>query len=100
MKHLEMNLQNGVILKEEFPVGVYSKHKNTLVISIPPHLIVTDGESLKDKNVFEYFQEKYKEIVDYVVDNKILTMSKLKIKHAAHLDVGYMERDTYKMKHV
>lgn len=95
-----MNLQNGVILKEKFPVGVYSKHKNTLVISIPPQLIVTDGESLKDKNVFEYFQEKYKEIIDYVVDKKILTRSKLKIKHATSLNVGYMEHNTYKLKHV
>ena len=95
-----MNLQDGVIFQENFPVGVYSKHKNTLVISIPPQLVVTDGESLKDKNVFELFSEKTKEIIDYVVDNGILSRLNLKVKDGLHFSVGYMEPTTYKMKHV
>lgn len=89
MKHLEFNLQDGVILKEDFPIGVYSKHKNTLVISNPPQFIATD-KSVKDK-----------EVIDYVLDNKILSRSiKLKVKHSTCLSVGYMTQDTFQLKHI
>ena len=89
MTHLEFNLQDGVILKENFPVGVYSKHKNTLVISNPTQLIAMD------KSV------KGKEVIDYVLDNGILTKSKkLKVKFSTCLSVGYMTTKTFKMKHI
>ena len=89
MTHLDFNLQNGVILKENFPIGVYSKHKNTLVINNPTHLIAL-GKSIKDK-----------EVIDYVLDNGILSRStNLKVKHAASLNVGYMTNRTFKMKHI
>lgn len=89
MKHLEFNLQDGVILKEDFPIGVYSKHKNTLVISNPIQFIGTD-KSVEDK-----------EVINYVLDNEILSRSiKLKVKHSTCLSVGYMTNDTYKIKHI
>ena len=87
MTHLEFNLQNGVILNENFPVGVYSKHKNTLIINNPAQLI-SMGKSVKDK-----------EVIDYVLDNGILTKStKLKVKHSSSLTVGYMTKKKFKLK--
>jgi hypothetical protein len=89
MKHLEINLQNGVIIKENYPIAVYSKHKNTLVITNPPQLIATD-KSVKDQ-----------EVINYVLDNGILSrLTNLNVKHAASLNVGYMTNGTFKMKHV
>ena len=89
MTHLELNLQNGVILKENLAIGVYSKHKNTLVICHPPQLIAM-GLSVKDK-----------EVLDYVLDNGILTKStQVKVKYSSCLTVGYMTNRTFKMKHI
>jgi hypothetical protein len=89
MKHLEINLQNGIIFKENYPIGVYSKHKNTLVITNPPQLIATD------------MSVNEKEVVDYVLDNGILSRStNLKVKQASSLGVSYMTNKTFKMKHV
>jgi hypothetical protein len=89
MNHFEMNLQNGIIVKENYPIGVYSKHKNTLVIINPSEL------TLRDKS----FKEK--EVIDYVLDNGILSRStKLKVKHAASLNVGYMTNRTWRLKHI
>lgn len=88
MTHLEFNLQNGVILKENFPIGVYSKHKNTLVVTNPPQLVV-----------MEMSITNHKEIIDYVLDNGILTNSKkLKVKHSSSLTVGYMTKKKFKLK--
>ena len=89
MTHLEFNLQDGVILKENLPVGVYNKHKNVLVINIPNQLIVMK-KSVKDKDV-----------IDYVLDKGILIKSpELKVKYSSSLTVGYMTNTTYLMKHV
>jgi hypothetical protein len=89
MKHLELNLQNGIIIKENYPIGVYSKHKNTLVITNPSQLFVM-GKSVKDQ-----------EVIDYVLDNGILSRStNLKVKYASSLNVGYMTNVTFKMKHL
>ena len=89
MTHLEFNLQEGVILKENLPIGIYSKHKNTLVITNPTQLIVMN-KSVENK-----------EVIDYVLDNGILTKSKkLKVKHSSSLSVGYMTNRTYKLRHI
>jgi hypothetical protein len=44
---------------------------------------------------------KEKEVVNYVLDSGILSRSKkLEVKYAGSLNVGYMDINTYEMKHV
>ena len=91
MKHLDFNLQNGIILKKTTPIAVYSRHRNTLVITNPPSLIFDDKSP------------KQRDIIDYVLDKKILTMSEdkmIEVKYASCLNVGYMTNDTFEMKHI
>jgi hypothetical protein len=103
MNHLEMNLQNGIILEENLPIGAYSKHNNTLVMTNLSELILRD-ESFKGKDLIYCLigrSLKEKEVINYVLDNGILSRSKkLEVKYAGSLNVGYMDSMTYEMKHV
>jgi hypothetical protein len=90
MEHLEFNNQNGVIVKENLPIGIYSKHKNVLVLN----------KSYKFKNgLYPFFEET--EVIDYVLDEQILTKKrKLIVKYTSSLDVSYMTNEDYTFKSI
>ena len=76
MKHLELNLQNGIILTDNSGVVVagYDKHRNTLAVKVDPFLLI-----------------KKEDIVNYVLDNGILKENMLIIQTSS-LGVSYMDR--------
>lgn len=89
MRHLEFNLQNGVILKKNLPIGIYSKHKNTLILNKTKQFISTHL----------FFEEN--EVVDYVLDKQILTKKrKLIVKYTSSFNVVYMTNEDYKFKSI
>lgn len=86
--HLDLNLQSGVITNNGHSIGVYSRHKNRLVIKDDYIMMMNSLTSKKD------FEES---VINYMVDNGILSSEGLDLVHVESIGVSYMVND-YMMK--
>jgi hypothetical protein len=87
--HLDLNLQSGVITNNGYSIGIYSRHKNRLVIKNDYIMMMKNSPTLKKD--FE------KSVINYVVDNEILSSEGLDLVNVECIGVSYME-DDYMMK--
>ena len=82
MNHLDFNLQSGVILNNNSPIAVYSRHQNTLVVK-------------KDYSTIQVGEDT---ILDYVLSEGILQgKDKVKIIPTTSLSISYMESNNYEL---
>lgn len=87
--HLDLNLQSGVITNNGHSIGVYSRHKNRLVIKNDYTMMMKN--SLISKKDFE------ESVINYMVDNEILSSEGLDLVNVQSIGVSYMV-DDYMMK--